>query len=88
MYETRKITKNGLGNEGRVKRDHSTLDPCSRGVICSSLNESLDITEGLDGGPMALEDLETRAIFSGSWEALVIIFRDLGSGDLGSPEES
>ena len=50
-----------------------------RDIICPSLKEPLDKTEGLDVGPRGFGDL---------WEALVIIFRDLGNNFLVSPAES
>ena len=49
-------------------------------IICPSLKEPLDITEGLDVGPQGFwESGDEGYLFSGSWEALVINFRDLGS---------
>ena len=36
-------------------------------------------TMSILGAPRGFEDLGRMAIFSGSWGALVIIFRDLGS---------
>ena len=34
------------------------LEPCRRDIICPSLRETLDITEGLDVGPRGFGDLE------------------------------
>ena len=51
-----------------------------RHIICPSLKEPLDITEGLDVGPQGFCGSGDKGyLCSGSWEALVIIFRDLGS---------
>ena len=44
-------------------------------IIYTSLKETLGITEGLG----FLGSVDKGYLFSGSWEALVVIFRDLGS---------
>ena len=61
------------------KRNRSTLEPCRRHIICPSLKEILDINEGPDLGPKGFwRSGDKGYLCSGSWEALVIIFRDLG----------
>ena len=49
-------------------------------MICPSLKEPLDITEGPDVGSQGFGGSGVKGyLFSGGCEALVITFRDLGS---------
>ena len=66
----------------------------TRDIICPSLKNPLDITEGQYVGPnVFFGSVNKGHLFSGSWGAMEIILRNLGDnlivwGDLRIPVES